>query len=399
MLSGNQQFPMQPQQEQEPGFLGWLNSPQGQSMMGGVGAGLLAKMQNRKDPVVPTVFAAADQYKKQMARKQFADALSNPAVMNNPEMRKQLGSYMINSDDPKLEEFGLKMMFGDKDSMKPYTLSPGQNRYDENNKLVVDRSKDVSPTKAGYAGAQALELFHQQLAKDNEIYNYGWDAKQTKIAGDRYLKGYKTMPDGTPLPELQGDADELANQVVKAGTNSQGMTSKRAAVMVDRILKTGDEQIDGAVKYAGLGGQGGLLVDRVKAGFGKGTPEYSDYIKFTRVTVPAAVNAAIKAEGANMSDDAKKLLINSLNPISWDTDFDTALEQYKYFQKLYGSEISPTTTMSQTDLSQSVKENAANYVVPPKPKLTEADIQYNMRTYHKTRSQVLQAGKAQGHIE
>jgi hypothetical protein len=366
MVENPAQQPQQPQpvgQAPTPqggtGFMDFIGSPQGKGLLYGAGMGLLAKMNNVNDPVVPTAMAAADQFKKQAALQALGQQI---ASANLTPAQKAFIQAAFTSQDPAMMNSAMKLI----ENGKNQVVGAGGAVVDPTGKVLFQNP--ASSNKGKYAGAQAMDLFAQQLKLDNDTYGYGWDDKDIKVAQDRYLKGYKTMPDGRPLPELQGTASEYANQAIKAGTNSQGLTQTRSARMVDKILKEGESQIEDAAKYAGIAGQGGLLADRVKSGFGKGTEQYKNYIKFTRVTVPAAVNAAIKAEGANMSDDAKKLLISSLNPIAFDTDFETAMAQYKYFQELYGNQISPTTTESLTDLRQGIRStdqsgNQANEMV------------------------------------
>lgn len=339
LLRGNQQqapfvMPMQ-EANQSPfptpdgGFMGFLKSPRGKGLLYGAGLGLLAKMQDANNPIVPTAIQGAQQYEQEAKKQQINALLSNPGLLNNPEALKQLAPMMITSDDPKLKEFGLKLMMG---TGEPFTVKPGEIRYDAFGRPIVDRSKDKEekPTplhtnlveagyepgtpeykkamnealfKTGNAGGASMMNFRKQLETDNKLYKYGWSEDKLEEAQSRYLKGYKTFADGKPLPELSGTASQYANQVYMHGMNSQSQTQMRAAQMVDRILEKADTQAKNAVRYSSIAGQGQLLADRVKSGFGKGTKEYQDYIKFTRVTVPAAVNAAVKAEGANMSDD------------------------------------------------------------------------------------------------
>jgi len=102
MLPEQQQPAAQPApQPSGNGFMDFIGSPTGKGLLYGAGQGLLAKMMDRRNPIVPTALAAAEQFKKQEAMKDMASKFQNANL--TPE-QKSFVMAAFQSGDPKMIE-------------------------------------------------------------------------------------------------------------------------------------------------------------------------------------------------------------------------------------------------------------------------------------------------------
>lgn len=139
------QPPVTPPVAQNPeqgGIMGWLNSDQGKSILSGLGAAMSAKAADRHSTMTPEFEAGMAAYKKKADLSALETQLKG---MNLTPEQKALLGYAVQSQDPKLLDSVSKSIFATGKAAAPYTMSPGQIRYDAQNHPVVDRSKDQAP--------------------------------------------------------------------------------------------------------------------------------------------------------------------------------------------------------------------------------------------------------------
>ena len=206
-------------------------------------------------------------------------------------------------------------------------------------------------------GAQSLNAMRNSIKKEHPE----WGKDTVDNAFNAYLNYEDTFPNGDKLPPLSGQTKSYMNLALKSQDTAAGLNSSRSAHMFDSIWKDGSKLMPNVVKYSGALGAGKRRLDQLNAGMGSSTPEYRDYIKFTRVTAPALANAAIKAEGANMTNESKNMMLQSVSPNAWDTDPEAAMASYEYLGKLYGGSISPAVSSSIADVKSSIKRGEREY--------------------------------------
>lgn len=95
------------------GFMDFMQSPAGRGMLYGAGIGLLDRMNNPggNTNVVGTALAGAQQFQQKASLNNISQLLNDPEAMNNPNIRRQVGSTLINSGDPRLMPLGLELAF------------------------------------------------------------------------------------------------------------------------------------------------------------------------------------------------------------------------------------------------------------------------------------------------
>lgn len=81
---------------------------------------------------------------------------------------------------------------------------------------------------SGGVGQKELSGFQNQLSKDHPE----WSPEELNQAANAYLSGDETLPDGSPLPPLGGNAGAIADQIAKRRTTAplvtQGVKANQA---------------------------------------------------------------------------------------------------------------------------------------------------------------------------
>jgi len=133
MLSPSpQQMPATPPSQGGTGFMDFVNSPQGKGLLYGAGMGLLAKMNDRTNPIVPTALAGAEQYKKQDQLNKIGETI---ASSNLTPSQKAFVQAAFLSGDPKMMETAAKFLTNA--SNKPVSVGAGSALVDPTTGKII----------------------------------------------------------------------------------------------------------------------------------------------------------------------------------------------------------------------------------------------------------------------
>jgi len=243
-------------------------------------------------------------------------------------------------------------------------------------------------TKSNIASQQAMQNFRNAgganmgvgqkefLGLMNQLSNEhpDWDRNQVNQAASAYISGDNSLSDGTPLPPMSGLGQSYVDQIIKRGTTAQGLNQQRFAATTDKILNEGEKLIPSISQYAGALGKAQGNIDKVKSSLGQDTPAYNDYLYFTRTFAPYAAGEMMRALGVNASDSQKELYQKVINPISWDSNPKTAMENYKKMTKLFKNTVSKTVGKSTGEIRSGLRANNE-----PTPQ-SKATLRYNPQT-------------------
>jgi hypothetical protein len=213
------------------------------------------------------------------------------------------------------------------------------------------RSNFLNSGGAG-AGAGQKEIMGliNQIKKDNPNFN----DMQANQAASAYLNGDTILPDNAPLPKASGLTQSILDQMTKRGTTAAGINQQRFATTVDSMLQEGRKILPSVSKYSGFLGKTKGNIDAVKNSLGADTPEYNDYVYFTRTFIPSAAGEMMRAMGVNASDTQKDMYKKVVNPISWDQNPKSAMENYNrmvdFFKKTVSKTVAKSTNEIRSDL-------------------------------------------------
>ena len=194
-----------------------------------------------------------------------------------------------------------------------------------------------------------------------------WSPEVSNQAASAYISGESALPDGTLLPELSGLAQSYVDQIVKRGSTAMGLNQQRFAATTDAIIEQGKPLIPSVAKYAGVLGKAKGNIDAAFSSLGADSPDYKEYLYFTRQFVPYAAGEMMRALGVNASDTQKVLYQQVINPISWDSNPKTALENYNRMTQLFKETVSKTVSKSAGQIRASLKgtNSRGDYKAPP----------------------------------
>ncbi len=210
---------------------------------------------------------------------------------------------------------------------------------------------------AGMGVAQKeLKGFEQQLIQEHPE----WTPEQANQAASAYISGENSLPDGSPLPPISGLAQTYVDNIVKRGTTAAGINQQRFAATTDKLLDEGAKLIPSVAKYAGALGKAKGKLDSVASSLGADSPDYANYLKFTRITAPTAAGEMMRALGVNASDKQKEIYMSIMDPAFWDSNPKTAMENYKYMQKMFKETISKTVAKSTGEIRSSLRGHQNN---------------------------------------
>jgi len=131
--------------------------------------------------------------------------------------------------------------------------------------------------------------------------------------------------------EIEAAQEATANALAKKITPPPLLKRQALALSASEMYKAMEPNIALAVKYAGLKGKSKLALDKI---FNKGSQQYKDYIKFTRVDIPTYMSEVAGEFGKQATDAETRLMQSVGNPITWDSTPDLALDQLKELERL-----------------------------------------------------------------
>jgi len=303
----------QPQQQgaAQPGFWDWLKSPEAGALMGGLSEGLFAKMQDRNNPIVPTVVAGTQRGEEEAKKQLIAQKLSDPNFLNDPDARKQLASVLFSMGDPKSLELATKLAFPSNGSNSGFSLAPGAVRYDAQGNVIASRKDDISPS--GRSSQTRGELMRwtslpvdwrsNTLAIGNAL---GYSARETE---DAFIAG-KSLEDMAKDKGLPADIlPDPAYPPTKAQINAiqQRRGAQAEIEVLDKFITPA--QAPYAQRVNGFPVQ--LAADSISAD-PKAQERVSDYVAAKMLQVEGFA-ARFKTLGGNVSEAAiDKLMQESL---------------------------------------------------------------------------------------
>jgi len=190
-----------------------------------------------------------------------------------------------------------------------------------------------------------------QLRKDHPE----WNDSQVNEAANAYLSGQTALGDGTELPPITGQTRQLLDVMLKKSSSTQGLNQQRYAATAENLLSQGEPYLDSIAKYSGILGTARGNIDAVRNVLGEDTPDYQDYLYFTRAIVPAAASEFMRAMGVNASDTQKQLYMDVVNPTNWDTAPQTAIKNYKRMLQLMKS-VGSIVRQSPSEIRQTMMQ-------------------------------------------
>ncbi len=234
-----------------------------------------------------------------------------------------------------------------------------------NESKALSNYRSMGGANLGTGGSE--ELFTQSLVKRD---NPGLSDEQVYAARNAYAQGKTELPDGTPLNPMSPATQAALDRITKGTTTAQGLNQQRFARTTDALLDEGNKLMPVISQYSGALGKGKGGIDAVKSAFGENSPQYNQYVYFTRSVVPAAAGEMMRAFGVNASDEQKKLYMSVVNPFSWDQNPKAAMENYKrmtnMFKNVVSKQVAKSTSQIQTELragqkSYSDRSNNVSY--------------------------------------
>ncbi len=202
------------------------------------------------------------------------------------------------------------------------------------------------------AGGREEMLFQSLVGKDNPQLK---TPEQIYEASNVLRSGGNQLSDGTPLNSLSPASMDSFNRLTKYGNTNQGLNQQRFAATVDALIDKAEPNAKSAVKYSGLIGKGRGTVEKAASLLGgEGSPDYQNYLNFTRVDVPSIASEFMRQMGVNASDEQKRLYLQVVNPVEWDTNPTQAYKRWQHF-----IELSKTATKAISSTPGQLKMNTA----------------------------------------
>ena len=271
------------------------------------------------------------------------------------DTRNQQGNLAINQQAAlreqqmhplKLDE--LRQKIREQEIANRYKAQYMQSQINANNALSNQRK---TGTGGLGTGGKEQQFYQSLIAQDNPHLNN--DPVKVYEAANRLAAGFDTMTDGTKI-NISPAARSSLDRITKSGSTAQGLNQQRYASTTEMLVKNASQNAQAAVKYSGiLNGASGSL-EKLKSSLGgEGSPEYQQYMNFTRTDVPTIAGEFMRELGVNASDEQKRMYIEVINPLKWDSDPTTALARWNYFKQLVGNvgkQISKSPSQIQSEL-------------------------------------------------
>jgi hypothetical protein len=166
----------------------------------------------------------------------------------------------------------------------------------------------------------------------------------------------QVSPGSHPTDQNVKDFQEYASDATLRKTKTANQINQmQYATNLDKLLAQGSELMPSVSQYAGVPGKLKLASDRAQASIGTVNPEYSDYLKFTRATVPMAAGEIGRTLGKQATNEMTKILTEVADPNYWDSNPDLAMQQWNWivqtFQGIKGKGgINQALSASNTDI-------------------------------------------------
>lgn len=158
------------------------------------------------------------------------------------------------------------------------------------------------------------------------------------------------------IKNFQSYAKDAVLKKTKTGTQLNQM---QYASNLDRLLDQGTELMPSVIKYAGLAGQFKKATDAIAAAQGAMPEDYSNYLNFTRVTVPQAAGEIGRTLGKTATIEETRNLKNVMNPTYWDSNPAMALKQWNWLVDSFKGRrgINQSLAASNADIRSQLADN------------------------------------------
>lgn len=142
--------------------------------------------------------------------------------------------------------------------------------------------------------------------------------------------------------DVQTVQQTAGDKAIKDTTTSQVMNQRQYATLLDGLFNQAQNLMPSVANYAGL--KGGMELKGEKIATGLGFPasnDYQNYLNFTRNVAPTMANELRRALGGQATDSERQVMENIANPLTWDSNPTTAMNQFNQLVNLYKSQINP----------------------------------------------------------
>lgn len=415
------------------GIRGFLNSPTGLGILNGFGEALMAKSQNPRDPMTGAFFKGLEEGKKTAGAKEFASQITQA---NLTPQQKAFVQYAVTSGDPKLMETATKMLFP-ANANKPVSVAAGGTLVDPATGKVIYQSKSQKTTNA-IVNAEAIGLKQgtkefndfvkeQTVGKSGSVFQKNELAFAQQVANDTKLEGqdldnaiqaYKVgdthLPDGRELPPMSQTAREKLDIINKARTTGALVTAGVQANQAHAEMQVFDKYIKKGNAHYGdtiAGYSPKFEKDSANSRSDKSAQDrLSDYyvgqiLNFDKAQTQ--IRIAMANPSVSTTEDLIKISENTIKqfaPIKSGVvknltieKLSKALSDALAVRNAYGIGASGAFNPRLGGIGEAPATPAAA-PQEAKPKMTEADIQYNVQKYGKSREQVIQDAKSMGYL-
>jgi hypothetical protein len=183
-------------------------------------------------------------------------------------------------------------------------------------------------------------------------------------------------------------AEQFKDKIEKDTSTTQILNQRQYAGVLHGLFEVGDTLVNDVSKYAGLAGKGKNANDWVKSAFGKTSPEYQNYLYFTRSLLPFMANEVKRTLGGQSTDQESEAMTNLSNPVYIDSNPEQAVAQYKFLKMIVQTKIGPSIakglSQARADLTSPEQSNTvSNKGEPGKEVATPsaADIAHTAKKY------------------
>lgn len=299
----------------------------------------------------------------------------NQMQQQKAALANALLSQKMNQQKLEYPAIGKSGMAGLVDQLRFYNNNPGSMNTNQNMGMQGNQSFDPNQLMQEALQAERTKVRNEGLglnylgagARENEYGvqvlqdQFGWDRKKAQAANEAYMAGRNTLDDGTKLPAPPVAFKNSLDRQTKYGSDE----SQRAQWRYANTLQTTFDQLEplekDAFEYAGIVGKLKGGSDAFKAQFGENDPRYQHFLQFTRQGIPALATEILRTGGASSTDAQKAWAIMQTNPITWDSNPDLAMNQYKFLKQLYksiGKTISKGTSELRSDIANPQSEQS-----------------------------------------
>ena len=158
------------------------------------------------------------------------------------------------------------------------------------------------------------------------------------------------------LINMQKDTGDALNRKL---TTANVFNQRQFASNLNGLLDQGQQLMPSVVKYAGSKGKLKGGIDAVKSSLGETSPEYADYLLFTRTTVPLVAGEISRTLGKNATDQQDKILRSIADPLYWDSNPEMAMKQYNFLMQSM-SMIGGSLAKRPTEIVEQLRRGGVN---------------------------------------